>query len=582
MRWEKNLGDRKEQWDMGRLFDEHYIRNVKSMDGAWKFAVDEEDHGKDLAWYNGIPEGETVMVPSVWNTQRNMLTYEGVCWYEKSFYTDGGCIRLCFGAVMTEAEVWLDGEWLGTHYGGFCQFDFVVPDVAQGVHRVSVRVDNRFDAQSIPQTYVDWYHYGGIPRSVTCEELKGICVLNNKLEYELSDDFKTVIGTFTMELLNAEHTAISSHLRIKVGEEWVYDGNIEAKANERFTVTLPAFEMKDILLWDMEHPHLYDVEIVTDRDDLRDRVGFRKIAVEQEKILLNGKAIEIRGVNRHEEHPDYGFAFPQGLMKKEIDLAVEMGCNAIRGSHYPNSKEFVDFLDERGILFWSEIPIWGVGFSEEALADPVVVQRGLDMHGEMLKYYYNHPSIIFWGMHNEVMVNTQAGYAMSERYYGFLKENGGNRLVVHATDRPMTSTCFAFSDCICLNQYYGWYQGGMERWDTFLENFIPRRDEMGFRDKPILFSEFGCAALYGCHDDEHIPWSEEYQAKLIAYCIKLFHNHPSVAGGFIWQFCDIRCCRENGLDRARGFNNKGMLNEYRKPKRAYYEAQRLYREFANS
>lgn len=565
---------------MGRLFEEHYIRKVKSLDGAWKFAADREDCGREKEWYKGMPEGETVIVPSVWNTQQNMLTYEGVCWYERCFYADGGCIRICFGAVMTEAEVWLDGELLGTHYGGFCQFDFVVPGVEPGVHRISVRVDNRFDAQSIPQTFVDWYHYGGITRSVTLEYLSGICVLNDKLEYELSDDLKSVSGRFVLDLLNAGNRDCSSGVRIRVGNHTVYDGTVEAKANERFSVTLPAFTLNDILLWDTEHPNLYEIHIETDEDDLRDRVGFRKIAVEHEKILLNGKATEFRGVNRHEEHPDYGFAFPRGLMKKDIDLAIEMGCNALRGSHYPNSQEFVDFLDERGILFWSEIPIWGVGFSKTALADPVVVQRGLDMHSEMIRYYYNHPSIVFWGLHNEILTDTKEAYAMSEKYYRFLKENGGNRLVVYATYRPMEDICFAFSDCICLNQYYGWYLGDLESWDRFLAEFVPKRDAMGFGDKPIIFSEFGCAALYGCHDDENVIWSEEYQARLISYCLKLFHEHPAVAGGFIWQFCDIRSCRENGIERARGFNNKGMLNEYRKPKRAYYEAKRLYREFA--
>lgn len=565
---------------MGRLFEEHYLRKVKSLDGAWKFAADTEDCGKGQAWYKGLPGGETVIVPSVWNTQQNLFAYEGVCWYEKTFYAEGGCIRLCFGAVLTEAEVWLDGEPLGNHYGGFCQFDFVVPHVETGVHRISVRVDNRFDAHSIPQTFVDWYHYGGITRSVTQEDLNGICVLNNKLEYELSDDLKTVTGKFTLELLNAEDTAHSSGLQVKVGNNTVYNGSVEMLPNERFSIELPVFELQNILLWDTEHPKLYEVQIETDSDDLRDRVGFRKIAVEHEKILLNGKEIEFRGVNRHEEHPDYGFAFPQSLMKKDIDLALDMGCNAIRGSHYPNAKEFVDFLDERGVLFWSEIPIWGAGFSEEALADPVVLDRGLDMLSEMIKHYYNHPSIIFWGMHNEILANTQAAYSMSKTYYHFLKENGGNRLVVHATDCPMENICFAFSDCICLNQYYGWYQGEMGNWDKFLEKFVPKRNEMGFGDKPIIFSEFGCAALYGCHDNDTVLWSEEYQAKLISYCLKLFHKHPSVAGGFIWQFCDIRSCKENGIERARGFNNKGMLNEYRKPKRAYYEAKKLYSEFA--
>lgn len=561
---------------MGRLFEEHYIRNIKSLDGAWDFIADQADCGKDEEWYFGIPAGEKVIVPSVWTMQKNTQTYEGVCWYEKDFYSEGGCIRLCFGAVMTEAEVWFDGKPLGTHYGGFSQFEFLIPDVEPGTHRIIVRVDNRFHAQSIPQAYVDWYHHGGIIRSVTIESLKGICILSDKLEYVLSDDLKSVTGNFTLELFNAENKPCTSKLLIKLGNQIVHSGTVESEARERLCITIPEFQIDNISLWDTEHPHLYEVYIETDSDDLRDRVGFRKVAIENERILLNGREIELRGVNRHEEHPEFGFAFPMNLMKRDIDMIVEMGCNAIRGSHYPNSKEFVDFLDERGILFWSEIPIWGGGFSEDVLADPVVLQRGFEMHCEMIKYYYNHPSIIIWGMHNEILSNTQAAYIMSEKYYRYLKENGGNRLVVYASNHAMDDICFAFTDCICLNQYLGWYEGSMECWQEYIDNFIKRRNELGFQDKPVIISEFGCEGLYGCHDHEDIFWSEEYQAKLISYCVSLFRKHPSIVGNFIWQFCDTKTCNAASLKRARGFNNKGIVNEYRKPKRAYYAVLRLY------
>lgn len=104
-------------------------------------------------------------------------------------------------------------------------------------------------------------------------------------------------------------------------------------------------------------------------------------------------------------------------MKKDLDIAFQMGCNAIRGSHYPNSRAFMDYCDERGMLFWCEIPIWGVGFSVEAIAREKVIARGLAMHEEIVRHYFNHPSIILWGMHNEIRSDTQEGYTMSELYY---------------------------------------------------------------------------------------------------------------------------------------------------------------------
>ena len=101
-------------------------------------------------------------------------------------------------------------------------------------------------------------------------------------------------------------------------------------------------------------------------------------------------------------------------------------------------------------------------------------------------------------------------------------------------------------------------------------------------DKPILYSEFGAAALFGCHDEDTVLWSEEYQAKLLAHCLRVFHSHPAVVGAFVWQFADIRTCLAAGINRARGFNNKGILNEYRKPKLAYHAVRQCYLEFARA
>ena len=441
---------------MTRLFTEHKKRKTMSLDGAWRFLTDPHAVGDEKGYKNGLPEGETVIVPSVWNTESGLLEYEGIAWYEKKFYSDGGCLRFHFGAVMTECQVFLDGELLGSHYGGFCEFDFVVPDVDRGEHRLTVRVDNRFDAHSIPQKKVDWYHYGGITRSVTVETLEGVCILEHRFRYELSEDLKSAECFSTVTLFNANPCEAETKVGLTLdGIELVCD-TVSLKGRETFVAQLDPFTVNDIRLWDEGKGELYTVEYITETDDLCDRIGFRKIEVKDGKLLLNNREIEIRGVNRHHDHPDFGMAFPSARMKHDIDLIEDLGCNAIRGSHYPNSRDFVDMLDERGILFWSEIPIWGCGFSQAALGDETVVKRGLNMHREMVDKYYNHPSIIIWGMHNEILSDTNEAYEMSKTYYEYLKATGGNRAVVYASYKPLVDICFGFSDIICLNQYHGW------------------------------------------------------------------------------------------------------------------------------
>ena len=289
-----------------------------------------------------------------------LLDYEGAAWYERSFYSDGGTLRFCFGAVMTYAEVWLDGVKLGSHYGGFCAFEFIARGVIPGMHTLTVMVDNSFDADSIPQKGVDWYHYGGIIRSVTVEALEGISILSNRFEYTLSENMKTADVRVALELYNASDKAVSDTVFASVAGVR-FDEKIQLNPGESKEIFTKSLEINGFELWSPKSPTLYDLEITTSTDDLFDKVGFRKVEVNEKGVLINGALTEIMGVNRHEEHPYFGFAFPPALMERDIDIAVNMGCNSLRGFHYPNDPLFVDMLDVRGILFWSEIPIWRGG-----------------------------------------------------------------------------------------------------------------------------------------------------------------------------------------------------------------------------
>ena len=563
---------------MTRLFDEHVKRRVASLDGSWTFCTDRENKGECDGWYKSALCGRTVIVPSVWNTAEGLLEYEGVCWYEKSFYTEGGTLRLSFGAVMTYAKVYFDGEYLGDHYGGFTSFDFILNNVSKGNHRLTVRVDNSFDEDSIPQIMVDWYHYGGITRSVTCETLSGISILREKFDYKLSEDDAECSLTF--EAYNAENHEICDTVRIFINNAVVLEKEITLPSGERRLITTEIFALKNVKLWSPDEPNLYSLKTETSHDDLYDRVGFRFIEVRDKAIYLNGKKIKLLGVNRHEDHPDFGMAFPPHLMQRDVDLILKANCNSIRGSHYPNSKIFIDMLDEAGITFWSEIPIWGVGFSPKTLGRKLIVERGLKMHEEMIWQYYNHPSIIIWGMHNEIDASSKEGYEMSRLYYNYLKKMGGNRIVTYAHYKYFTDISLEFCDVISINNYCGWYDyEGVQGFDDLLSKMDKRIKELGLDDKPRMITEYGAAALYGNHTHDCIPWSEEYQAKLICENMDKFFARPEYVGSYVWQFTDIRTAKEMGLNRARGFNNKGILNEYRKPKLAYDAVRDAYEKY---
>ena len=137
-----------------------------------------------------------------------------------------------------------------------------------------------------------------------------------------------------------------------------------------------------------------------------------------------------------------------------------------------------------------------------------------------------------------------------------------------------------FDDIICLNLYYGWYRGKLDEWDKFVNNFEKHLQSRGWCDKPVIMSEFGAAALAGYHSHfDTVVWSEEYQRDLLEYCLELFHKTSYMRGTYIWQFADVRTA-VGELNRARSFNNKGIVDEYRRPKSSYFKIRELYHRFA--
>ena len=570
---------------MKRLFNEHLKRNVTELSGVWKFLTDPDKVGESQGWHKGLPCGDTVIVPSVWNNELGLLNFEGCGWYEKKFITSASTLLLEFESVMTTATVWLDGNKIGEHYGAFTQFEFIVNEVSSGEHTLIVRADSTIDAISFPQRHTDWFNYGGIARDVFAHQLSGISILTNHIVYELSSDLKSAKVSAELELYNACKDSLSSNVSVKVGDYLIYSDNVSLDGYERKTIVTPFVTLNDIALWDTDTPNLYTVVATTDTDDLIDKIGFRRVEVKNNDILLNNKPIELLGVNRHDEHPDWGFAFPAKLMKKDLDLICDMGCNTIRGSHYPNSKIFVDMLDERGILFWSEVPMWGCGFSWEALQNPVIIGRGLNMHKEMTRYYYNHPSIIIWGMHNEIDTSKDFTIDLTKQYYEHLRKFGGNRLITHASNHPLNDVCMDYNDIVCINIYHGWYNygggGSLKDWDKFVVDLKNRLIEKNWFGKPVIMSEFGAAALAGFHSPfDTVRWSEEYQRDLLEYCIELFHNTDYMRGTYLWQFCNIRTSPDMDINRVRYFNNKGILDEHRNPKAAYFKVKELYKRYS--
>lgn len=556
---------------MEHIYREHYKRNVISLNGDWLFAIDPKKVGRDEKWFENFPaDHRHLNVPGCWNTQAlDLFGYIGVAWYKKEFVCNACTLKLEFGAVLNDSEVYLDGQLLGSHYGGWSAFSFTA-DVEAGTHTVVVRTDSAPNrSNTIPMQDADWYHYGGIIRSVEISEFHHAYIDSHRISYELNDDLTAADVTVAFAVKGASGEI---PVEVKIDDDTVF--NAAAKIVDG-KVEIKGIHLDNIKLWGVGEPNLYTVHILLPEDDLVEKIGFREIKVQDMKFFLNRKEIFFKGVNRHEEHADWGFAVPANINRRDIEIIKNLNCNMVRGAHYPQSQTWVDYLDREGILFWSEIPMWGALYNDVTTVDPVLIKRGLDMHREMVEQYYHHPSIIVWGMHNEIKTELPEVYEMTRQFTELVRGMDSSRLITYACNRYPADICLDLVDFISLNYYMGWYAGTLNDWKGFIEGARKIAEEKGVGDKPIVMSEFGCAALYGYSNFSGDKWTMQYQCDMIKTIIDLSVATDGFCGTLVWQYADIKSAKE--INRARHFNNKGLVDEFRRPKMSYYMVKDLFK-----
>jgi beta-glucuronidase len=296
------------------------------------------------------------------------------------------------------------------------------------------------------------------------------------------------------------------------------------------------------------------------------------------EILLNGEPLWLRGVNRHEDHPDWGLSIPEKLMRRDVQIIQSLGCNAVRGSHYPNHPTFLDLCDEAGLLFFAEVPGWQ--YSAHQLATSPTRELLAQTLQEMIAEQFNHPCIFTWSLHNECDTDVErlgeADVASATRaLYALAHSLDETRLITHVSHRFWHDRYFDLADLVCLNEYIGWYVEAIEGAD--LPEYLRRMATL-CPDKPILITEFGAEGLSGYHSMEGLKWSEEHQTAQLRDSIAAFAANAHVAGCFVWQYCDVNVHPGRSMRRARSLNNKGVVDEYRRPKMSFFAVREAFAE----
>jgi len=566
-------------------------RNLYSLNGKWQVLIDPYENGyydyrlepTDNGYFkNEKPKNRwehieydfdksfSLNVPGDWNTQKpELFFYEGTVWYKKSFdYKLKADTRqfIYFGAVNYKAIVYLNGEKVGEHEGGFTPFNIEVTGKLKSKDNfVVVKVDNKRSREFVPTVNTDWWNYGGITRDVFIIEEPETFIQDYHIQ--LSKGSKTEIAGYVKINGNVKNTSVNISI-----PELSIDKNVvlDSVGYGRF-----AFNTNPIL-WSPENPKLYDVQISTPFEKLKDEIGFRSIEVSGNEILLNGKSIFLRGISIHEEAPiRTGRANSQADADTLLGWAKELGCNYVRLAHYPHNENMVKTADKLGILVWSEIPVyWTIDWDNK-----VTLANALSQLDDMIDRDKNRCSIILWSVSNE----TPVGKSRNEFLKTLLKrarELDPARLLTAAMERHYTDKYTLmiddplgeFVDVFGCNEYIGWYDGLPEKTDSIKWKCI--------YNKPLIMSEFGGEALYGFHADEKTSWSEENQEALYKHQIEMLKKIPFLRGMSPWILMDFRSPRRQLTGIQDYFNRKGLISEKGEKKKAFYTLKRFYSEKA--
>jgi len=567
---------------MTRRFRQHDVRTVTPLDGVWDF-VFLGDVDPDVVDVTALVFDDRMAVPGCFDATPAYAGKRGLTAYRTMLpLRDAGRYRLVFDGVHHWCRVFVNGEPLADHVGGFTQFAVDVVRHAVGDVPLVVLVDNRFDYARCPLhlDYFDWYHYGGISRPVALHRLGDLWIDGVRI---VTEDFATRALAVTVTY-GADVSRGGVPLTLTVGGERVFAQAIDVLTE--CGQVQARFHLPDAPLWSPDAPHLHTLHVRlgdddTSADDVYERFGIRQVSAEGQAIFINGEPVRLLGVNRHEAHPQFGSALPDGLLVSDVQQLHDLGCNFVRGSHYPQDARFLDLCDEAGILVWNEAIGWQ--HTAEHLTDPHFLAAQETNVREMVAVGVNHPSVILWGIQNESHSNDPACRPAYERLLGLLRELDPTRLLTFASNHPYDDVCLDLADVVSINCYPGWYIGEIEDIPVQLDNIIARLAEKGQDDKPLIISEIGAGAIYGWRDWNETRWSEQYQARLLDVVIRhLFVDGDRTCGLAIWQYCDLRASEEarRALFRPRAFNNKGLVDEYRRPKQAYETVKQWYHKLA--
>jgi len=557
-------------------------RASESLDGDWTFCVDLLDTGLRQKWFALLPEapenrtepwdydpymGETVPVPSNWAMlKEKWYFFEGSAWYTRPLDVDAVDPDkrqfLRFGAAAYDCKVFLNGDFLGNHYGASTPFCVeLTGKLKPGRNWIMACVNNTRTRDRVPMRNTDWFNYGGLYREVSFFETPRTLI---------RDFFVYLVPDGSYSSLRAEVEVdgpAAGPVRLEIPGLGL-DVEIAVDANGRGQADIPARPKP----WSPETPVLYDIMLTYGQDKVTDRVGFRQIERRGTEILLNGTPLFLRGISVHEDDADLGKVTNEDDLRRRFRHARELGCNYLRLAHYPHHERAAQIADELGFLLWEEIPVyWAIDF-----ASPATCRDAQNQLKELIRRDRNRASVIIWSVGNE-NPDTDARLTFMKSLAETCKTLDPTRLtsaaclVNHAQNR-IEDRLAEHIDIIGLNEYYGWYEENFDDLAAIGENSDP--------DRPVVISETGADGVVGDKGPERGLFSEAYMAEVYVRQIAALRRLSYIKGMSPWILYDFRVERRQNIFQN-GYNHKGLIAADKKTKKkAFHILAGYYHEIA--
>lgn len=548
------------------------MRQIKKINNNWMFSLDGENNVE-------------VQLPHTWN---NLDGQDGGADYkrQKAYYkkklegisTDKE-VYIEFEGVNHIAQVYFNGTYLGEHRGGFSTFRYEITQLIKETNDLEVVVDNSEDLPVYPQQ-ADFTFFGGIYRDVNLIEV-------DQTHFDLS--MYGSAGVFVTPKVQGENAQVEVVSYIQ--GEWqnttinyevfTHEGECVAqRVCEGAKKVVGTLEVKNPILWDgIKNPYLYTLRATIIKEDAvidhkEIAFGIRHFEVDSERgFILNGESYPLRGVSRHQDRLDKGWAITKKEHNEDMALIKEVGANTIRLAHYQHDQYFYDLCDQEGMVTWAEIPFITMFIPGEEARDNTLSQMR-----ELVLQNYNHPSICFWGISNEITIGGETKELVDNQkaLVELIQSYDTTRLTTLANVSfvEMDSEQNMLTDTVGYNHYFGWYGGELTDNEAWIDAFHAQ-----YPDRPLCISEYGAEGILTYHTDtpECRDYTEEYHAVYHEHMVKIFEERPFLWATYQWNMFDFAAdARDEG--GVKGRNNKGLVTFGREVKK---DAFFLYKAYWN-